>query len=470
MRSISKVMTLLCFLTGAAVTAQPEDTAAAGKLSLSGKLEFEAAELIKARLSPWGAPSPGMATTVDHIWFGHTIGTINLASSPSENFKVRTGFEFRQYMTMQPMTLGTNDPFFGNTYWNGFYVRECQGIFSLLKNESVAVEMAIGLMPYKYNAEVRDLGEFLFRSGTYPLFLLGEFDRPFARLTGLRLSAESGNDDFGWKFDWLALIERTLRPFNDVSLAAVMTMNFLKMVTIGGGVDFSHGLPMNSHVTTLIEDRNKYQVKNAFFNSDSTVDSIVHTGYYTFKGTKLTVHATIDPLRTLRGNSESFIGQLFGENGGTLYAEFAVIGLENYPGNANINPRGYGKAAERSPWMAGFTIPAWKLLDVCALEFERYPGYLPDSYYRPVINGWPLPTDRNSNSAEGYDSSTYQPRWLWSLYMKKQIVKHFSLVCEMGRNHQRWEFNQNEGFFYDFETALVKPDQWGWHLSGVFSF
>ena len=54
--------------------------------------------------------------------------------------------------------------------------------------------------------------------------------------------------------------------------------------------------------------------------------------------------------------------------------------------------------------------------------------------------------------------------------MKKQIVKHFSLVCEMGRNHQRWEFNQNEGFFYDFETALVKPDQWGWHLSGVFSF
>ena len=54
--------------------------------------------------------------------------------------------------------------------------------------------------------------------------------------------------------------------------------------------------------------------------------------------------------------------------------------------------------------------------------------------------------------------------------MKKQIVRSFGMVCQIGRNHQRWDYNPNAGAFKDFEAAMVRPNQWGWHLSGVFSF
>jgi hypothetical protein len=118
--------------------------------------------------------------------------------------------------------------------------------------------------------------------------------------------------------------------------------------------------------------------------------------------------------------------------------------------------------------VVGVTVPAWKLLDACAFELERFPAYTPDSYWNPVIRGLPLPTSRTKSTA--YDSTVYVPRWNWSLYVKKQIVEHFSLVGQAGRDHQRWEIHSAQLVSYDFETALVRPDEWAWRLFGVFTF
>ena len=460
------VMTLLCFLIGMAAAASGlEDSAAVKKISISGKLEFETSEMMRARTMGAGGIDPGKSQLIDHVWYGHATGTFNLEGNPLENFKVRAGFEFRQYRTMVPLSDNYNrDRYFGQSYWNGFYIREGQGIYSFLKSETAFLDLAFGYLPYKYNSEVRNLGEFLFRSGTYPLYLTGEFDRPFARLTGLCLSLKSGNEDFNCKFDWLALLERDIRPVDDISLAAIASVNILKMVEIGGGVDLARVIPVDSRLTTSREAKNEFYI----YNSDSTQ---IDTSRYTFKGTKLMARATIDPFGMVRGN-ESIISEIVGDHGGKIYGEYSAIGLENYPANeifGSYNPRGYGKLSERSPWMVGITFPLWKILDVCALEFERWPSNTPDTYFRPVMNGFPEPAPRGTPGGE-YDSSSYVPRWNWSLYMKKQIVKHFGLICQMGRDHQRWEFNPNEGLFYDFESAYVKPNEWGWHLSGVFSF
>lgn len=452
----------LCFAALGAIAGTLDDPAASAvQLEISGKLEFETAEMLKARTSKGNNPNPMVTQTVDHIWFGHTIGTLNIKSNPSKNLSIHTSFEFRQYMTMIPLSRDIpRDPYFGNTYWTSFYIREGQGVYSFIKNESMSLDMAFGYMPYKYNDEVRNLGEFLFRSGTYPLFLLGSFDRPFARLTGLRTSLDFGDDNLRFKFDVLGLMEREIRPINDLSLAVIAKVKAMKMVELGAGIDFARCVPMDIRMDEPETDKNRYLV----YNKDSTR---IDTGYYSFRGTKMMAHATIDPFGMVR-NQESLLNEIVGKNGGKIYGEYAIIGLKNYPSDLGNNPIGYKKIGERSPWMVGVNLPFWKILDVCAFELERFPSPNPDNYYATVINGLPVPNARNNG--QQYDSSTYQPRWNWSLYMRKQMVKNFSVVCQMGRDHQRWEMHPSQAIFYDFEAAMVKPDEWGWHVMGVFTF
>ena len=109
-------------------------------------------------------------------------------------------------------------------------------------------------------------------------------------------------------------------------------------------------------------------------------------------------------------------------------------------------------------------------LDECIFEIERFPSYTPDDYFRVVVNGVPLPAPYPTNAVSGGVDSSYAPRWNWSLYLKKQVVRHFGLVGQIGRGHQRWESNPNASGLYDFEAALVKPDHLGWTCSGIFSF
>ncbi|MBN1308618.1 MAG: hypothetical protein JXA18_11910 [Chitinispirillaceae bacterium] len=473
------------FLTGAVLffysmtcSAAPgigfEDPETTALLSLSGQIEFDMAEMLKARTSKGGSSNTFESKTVDHIWYGHAGGMLNLRSRPMEWFEVRTGFEVRQYMTTLPLIREARyDPYFGQSYWNSFHMREAQGIVTFVNDEPVLFELAFGYMPYKYNPEVRDLGEFLFRSGTYPLYLLGEFDRPFARLTGLRTGLEVKNSVIDAKIDVFGLIERDIRPFNDISIAMIAGIDFLKMVNAGAGIDFSHLIPMDGRLTTIEEDKNQYVTDSSAVLDSLTGDTLYWENdydYYTFSGTKLMVRATLDPFGRLRGNDGTFIQEFLGESGGKIYGEFAVIGLKDYPGTTSdgYNPRGYLDIRERSPWMVGFTIPLWKIFDICALEVERFPSYFPDSYFRPVINGYPLPTAPQGGSV--YDSTTYVPRWNWSLYLKKRLVRNFSLICQIGRNHQRWEYHPAQQSNYDFETAMVKPDEWGWRLVGRLSF
>ena len=105
--------------------------------------------------------------------------------------------------------------------------------------------------------------------------------------------------------------------------------------------------------------------------------------------------------------------------------------------------------------------------DILNMEVEYFPSYFPDSYWKPVINGYALPV---VPQGEQYDSTVYQPRWNWSLYMKKQVTGHFGMVLKVGRDHQRWEFHPAQYNYYDFEAAMVKPDEWGWQGATVFSF
>ncbi|MBN1307219.1 MAG: hypothetical protein JXA18_04840 [Chitinispirillaceae bacterium] len=449
------------------------------QVAISGAVELESAEMLRARITYSGRNVP-----VDHAWYSHLLGILNVGATPLPYLDIRSSFEFRQYMNMSSTQYNpkvNNSYNLGDFLYHDFFVREARGIFTLVNNGAVSLKIEGGLMPYKYNPEVRELGEFLFRSGTYPFYLLGDFDRPFARLTGLRAGFSFINDALGADIDVLALTEREIRPFWDVSFAAIAAVRFLKIIDVGAGVDFAHAIPVDDRLTTPETEANEYIIDSTAVTDPATGQPTggweYNYGYYSFKGIKLMARFTIDPFGIVRGG-ESLLNDIIGENGGKIYGETAIIGLENYPANLNVsmvsNPYGYDNLREKTPFMAGITIPLWKVLDVCALEFEYFPSPNPNSAVAVIKDGLPVPFYTFRNPEAGYDTGSgnaYVPRWYWSLYMKKQLLANFSVVGQIGRDHIRWEMPMNyQTSNYDYEEAMVKPDEWGWHIKTIFNF
>jgi hypothetical protein len=543
MRFFGTMVVIIGIMTSLAGAEGFKDTANDKKVVLSGMVELEASEMVKARITF----SSQRNSTVDHVWGNNLLGTLKFSAEPAPYLNIRGSFEFRQYTYKTTFSSTYN---LGDFIYTDFFIREGQGVFSLFNGKSLSVDMAIGLMPYKYNREARGLGEFLFKSGTYPFYLYTDFDRQFARLTGMRASVKYDYDFLGVKLDLLALTERETRPFWDLSFAAIGDITLFKMLDIGGGVDFAHAVAMDKGVT---EPRNQSTEYYYNYNADSTGSD---TGYYTFAGTKVMARGTIDPFGMVRHDDGSILRSITGENGGKIYGEIAIIGLENYPANISKNPYGYDKLEEKMPWMVGFNSPThpfityglypelavilfkytsfhrflfgeemkrshvslkwpsqkdslvisdhlvfglfpavvsiggWALdkylgsnmnwikkisLDEVSFELEHYPNRNPNSAAYVIREGFPLPYFTNLggeyDTSQATGSTAYKPRWYWTLYMKKQIIKNFSIVCQIGRDHQRWEMPMNyQTSNYDYEEALVKYNDWGWRIKTIFNF
>jgi hypothetical protein len=469
--------------------AKAEDTGSArsdSMLSMSGVVDFSVGEVMKGMYRAMMAGSDqaiNFPAEAGHNWFGQPLARLNLDARPSERLQVRIGVEANIFINTFPPEYRTFISSNGGqailpTFMD-VRLHQAQGIFSLCNSEVMSLNVSLGLMPYKYNPEIRNLGEFLFRSGTYPFFLVNSFNFPLARLSGLRLNFSCGTEKIKFTFDQFALIERDMPPLDDISFASVAGVNVLKILDIGAGVDFARAISVNSKLTT--PDLAQYEIRPG------------DTGRYTFQGTKLMARATIDPLGMMRGDQESIVSQIAGENGGKIYGEIAIIGLKNYPasqvsmGNSDplglgrdldvLNPWGYTTISERMPWVVGINIPMWKLLDVCAFELEKYPAPYPNDYYETAMHkGLPVPAwshfYRGNTLLDGvttwnnpYDSATYSiKRWYWSLYMKKQVVKCISLFGQVSRDHMRWDINLGNKLNNDTEEIMVKPGQWAWRF------
>jgi hypothetical protein len=494
MRSISAVVLtfMVVFATGAA--GQSALKAADSSVRFSGVIDFSMGEVMRGlyKVTKNGMSDEEIVqypNTVGHAWFGQPLAQLNFGFNPGAGIKVVIGIEANIFLNTFPAEM------INGLSANGgqdilpslmdFRIHQAQGVLSIVNNPSVSLALSVGLMPYKYNPEVRNLGEFLFRSGTYPFFLINNFNLPLARLSGLRLNLRYGTENLKLTFDQFVLTERDMPPMNDISFASIAGVSFFNMVDIGCGVDFAHAIPANKRLTTP---------DSAVFITDSipvtdSFGTILYWdytyGHYTFKGTKLMARITFDPLGTVRGKNGKFLNKLCGENGGKLYGEIAIVGLKNFPAslvswfdNSPQNPWGYTRVSERMPWMVGINIPLWKLLDVCAFEMEKYPAPYPNDYYQAFFNnGFPIPTWidfyglGNHRTGTEYDSAAYRiDRWYWSLYMKKKVAGRLSLIGQIARDHMRWEVNSGKVCNYDTEEIMVKPGQWAWRTGMLFEF
>jgi hypothetical protein len=393
---------------------------------------------------------------LDHSWINRTFLHLTFSTVYKERLRINMGTEGRAWFNV-PKLRGTGQATYVHRQNNTFIISDANANYSFGDLELPWLTLTAGLFPFKYNTQARNLGEYLFRSGTYPAYLINNFDLAFARLTGFKASSEL----FGMLHqDLVFSIETTIPPFFDGTLSYLAGCNFWGFGEIGAGVSFANIVSVDERVTTP---------GGGDLTNNMFIDAEGDTGYYTFRGTKVMGKFCLDPKKIL--NLLVPVPEtLFGTEDLKIYGEALVLGLENYPRNdsANIlgqttpgkNAWGYDTLVNKLVAVGGINLPAFNILDVMAVELEWYGCTYPNSYKNRLGPGakrsYPVP-DFPARASANYNADNYK----WSVYLKKLFFNnHFGVVAQVARDHTRNETLVDESF--DYEEALGRNDHWWW--------
>ncbi|MBN1307526.1 MAG: hypothetical protein JXA18_06390 [Chitinispirillaceae bacterium] len=332
--------------------------------------------------------------------------------------------------------------------------------------------IGIGLFPYKYNPEVRNLGEYMFRTGCYPAYInTNGFDQANAQLAGLQLSNRLADI---WHNDLLLTSELYLKPFNDFSLTYITDLQIAgKALDIGAGIQLFRVFSANDELTSpRIYPNSSNPSPSYYFSKDDELKT--DTLWYTYAGTKIMGRICFDPKPLLGWD-------ILGKEDFKLYAEAIILGIKSYPAdstpnlnsqnNSHINDYGYEKVIEKLPLLLGFNVPTFKLLDVLSFEVEyfgkKYVNAVPiptTSTFQPYF---PIPnqpyTDGSTDTAS-YTNEKYEKnyKWKWSCYVKRTLLNKFTITAQAARDHIRTTSTLSPNI--DREEALVKNNHWYWML------
>ncbi len=380
----------------------------------------------------------------------------------SENFNVQMGLGAFLWYNSFPKERNT-DVHNLDIKRVSLFISSAEGIYDFGNSDHPIAEATFGVFPYKYNPEARNLGEYLFRTGAYPNFILGDFDFPLARLTGFKIS----NAFFpNWTNDLLLTMETEIQPHFDFNLSYVSKLDLGGVLELGAGVSLTNIISVDQNRTSPETNKNVY-VQN--LHSDSTTlpgTDIKYevitgdTGYYTFKSTKLMARATFNPQALIKMD-------WLEKEDLKIYSELGVLGWKNYPrpsptDTVQVNSF-YSNRMERMPVLFGINIPTFRLLDLLSMELEWYGLKGPNSIQQRKEAGGPVPQPsdfwkiKNGN----YTDADYRhDDWKWSVYGKKTLVPGCEIVAQAARDHVRHNFSSPVQL--DREEALTKSNQWWW--------
>ncbi len=383
---------------------------------------------------------------IDHNWIGSAYLNLSFKTDITNFFSVLGTIETRVGYDSKPLNQALDPTSFPSAQNIYFAVPNAEGIFTFGNRDRLLLTLHVGRFEYKYNPEAQDLGEYLFRTGTYPAYIKTSFDLPLARLNGA-LASLTLFDVF--RQDLLLTTLTDIQPFTDFTLTYIADVSLAqRALSLGAGVQFASILPTMSGQTSPHDYRSSYLVAPG------------DTGYYTFAGTKLLGRFMFDPKKLI---DVPFTANFMGKEDGKLYLEAAYLGVENYPASNAIdsfnvsNTIGYNTWWQKIPVMMGFNIPAFRVFDVLALEAEWYGCRYPDAYANVVLNDLPIP----DKPPVGYSWADYRADdWKWSIYAKKTFFNKISLIFQAARDHLRLQTQIQK--FQDYEEALNQNRDWYW--------
>ena len=372
----------------------------------------------------------------------------------------------------------------------GAAIGQAQAIYAFGNVEEPWGKLSVGFFPIKSNPDSKNLGEYLYRSGTYPGVI---YTGGWSLLNSAAYMAQGACfrlPTFGdaLSHDFTLTMERDMEPNYDFSPGYAFTWNPAAHFEVGGGLVWAHGLAIRpDSVLTPRTFKNAYDTRNnrpLLYNDVQTGETgkphyrsgdtaIVEStdarlgtempgrhgknyvtaqqngvpgeflGYYTYKGFKAMARASID-FGGLFG-----INEAIGEGAFKLYAEWAWLGIRN-------QPYFYDKASERMPIMVGLNIPTFKALDNLGVEVEYRKSRFPDTFRSGFYEQIPLPWDAVTDVSAYDETSTgfaqtekdaKKDDLKWSIYAKRTIRKGLSVHAQAASDHIRFVTTEGGGKF-----------------------
>ena len=345
-----------------------------------------------------------------------------------------------------------------------------------LKNP--ALKVTVGAMPYKYNPDAKDLGEYLFRSTPYPNTVLNS---PFDVVNVAHMDILGGilSKNFAsgkWKNDVLLTSSNTHIPLGDLGLAYVTSYRINPVVELGAGINLFRLIPIQPELTTYKKDPanayftysngKKYSTVRGYYSgADSAIaasvyDSLTTGGalpsgvsgldYYSLKGQMLMARFSID-FKPILGNNIDM----------KLYGEWAMLGVQNYPVF-------YEKPLDRMPMMLGLNLPTWGLLDMLNVEGEYWKNpYLNSDYDlaypqsgtgigTPYLGQDPYQNLGLSSFRDAVDGDDFK----WSISATKSFAKALSITAKASKDHMQVMQLWTSHLSRSYGDVMSQKDSW----------
>jgi len=351
-------------------------------------------------------------------------------------------------------------------------VGQAQALYAFGKDpEDPFAKLQFGLFPIKYSGS-KNLGEYLYRSGTYPGLLYtggwSYMNSAAYMAQGLRFTLNTF--DGMLVHDFTLTMERDMEPTYDLSPAYILSFKPAPFLELGAGAIWAHGLPLrpdsilaprkndNAYVKTTglplaYNDTSGEMGKKHYASTDSRIKpdgdsclvwnsscydaafvSVTDNGipgelidYYTFRGVKAMARLSLD-FGEMLGLSE-----MMGENTFKVYGELALLGWKD-------QPYFYDKKSERMPTMFGLNIPTFKLLDMLSVEVEYRKSRFPNTNFYVYEQMWPLPIkDIGDYSIYDLDAPRYTDTTHFDFQWLESDAGHTNPMGFRDKQAKEWE-------------------------------
>ncbi|MBN1602766.1 MAG: hypothetical protein JW915_14245 [Chitinispirillaceae bacterium] len=326
-----------------------------------------------------------------------------------------------------------------------------------------------GYFPVKYNSQSRNLGEYLFRSGTYYPYLVSGFEladkEKLVGLHGRFTKYFSEKSDF--KADLYFTNDMRDYPIHGFSLSYIFSLNLARFLEVSAGAMHAHLIEVDRRKSTPFYDKEIFDGGDKMYDVCLPDTNTGDTTKFTFRGTKLMGRFTIDP-KVIFGGGDGILGK----EDLKLYFESAILGFKNYP-------VWYENRLERMPVMAGFNFPTFKLLDVLAIEIEHNPSPYTNTAERVWKQRSPLPyipgktyynLSKDDQWPDGKPGAITNDDFKWSVYASRKFGK-FRISGQIASDHHiRAPYMLGPPTSYRYTELCQRSTDWYWMTRVSYAF
>jgi hypothetical protein len=424
----------------------------------TGYGSFEAGQVISGVFRTRGKT----AFNIDHIWQERALCNIGLIATVKNRLDINLAGE--GMIAFSTPQIASESPTLAKRDF--FYIKRAFTSVRFGNVDNPFLKLHVGYFPFKYNPDVRNLGEYMFRSAAYPPIVYADFDYAQANLLGARVELNLFNKMI--HNDLLFHSELYGIPTQDFSLSDVLNVNFRDIVNVGLGASLNHWFSV--YQGNYDRDNTSNWAETYFYNPTRGPDDlqIVYEGdtiNYSWRTVKAMARLSFDPKKIIAI-------PLFGENDLRLYFEVDVLGIKD------IRALNYKFQEDRTIFTGGFNFPGFKIIDLVNLEMEfcsntRY-IYNEQSYYGGRAPS-PMPQELKDGS-DGLTPTGYSVNpWKWSIYIKKTFFgEHLGLIAQIARDHKKinsyYSSTAYQANNMSFDETLPNGNNWWWAFKTEFKF